>query len=233
MNGAATTVHIVEDEPGVLRSLMRVLSGAGHEVRGYNSSEEFLAQCGQDDAGCIVMDVCLPGMTGLDLQEHLNARGCVQPVIFVTGKADVSSSVRAMRAGAMNFLTKPVEAETLIGSVQEALHRGAFEQRRRTRREIVLQRLATLTPREHQVFEAVVSGYLNKQTAAAFGVGEKTIKVHRGRVMHKMQAKTLAQLVRMADGVRESAAEDDWDLGADDTFGLVPPTPIDTHRSWS
>ncbi|MET0985954.1 MAG: LuxR C-terminal-related transcriptional regulator, partial [Steroidobacteraceae bacterium] len=145
----------------------------------------------------------------------------------------VPSSVRAMRAGAMNFLTKPVEAETLIGSVQEALHRGAFEQRRRTRRDIVLQRLETLTPRERQVFEAVVWGYLNKQIAASFGVGEKTIKVHRGRVMHKMQAKTLAQLVRMADGIRESAMSDDWEIEVNETFGHAVPSAIDTHRSWS
>lgn len=204
----------------VLRSLMRVLSSAGHQVRGYGSSEDFLAHGAAGADGCIVMDMCLPGMTGLDLQKHLVSKGCRQPIVFVTGKADVVSTVQAMRAGALNFLLKPVEAETLIGSVDEALRRNAVECRSRDRRDHVLQRLATLTPRERQVFVQVVNGRMNKQIAAEFGVGEKTIKVHRGRVMHKMGAQTIAQLVRMAEQIQSPA---DSDIDGVDTLGHDTP----------
>lgn len=199
MNAVMPTVHVVEDEPAVLRSLMRVLSNAGHQVRGYESPYEFLSQIDGDATGCIVIDLCLPGMTGLDLQEQLTRNGCLQPVVFVTGNADVSASVRALRAGALDFLIKPVEAQALLESVSEALQRSAIEQRKRITRAIVQQRAAKLTARECQVFGGVVGGLLNKQIAAQFGVSEKTIKVHRGRVMHKMGAHTVAQLVRMAD----------------------------------
>lgn len=199
MNAVTSTVHVVEDEPAVLRSLMRVLSNAGLCVRGYRSPHEFLSQADRESSGCIVLDVYLPGMTGLDLQEQLTRNGCVQPVVFVTGSADVSASVRAMRAGALHFLIKPVEAQALLESVREALERSAIELRKRFERSLVQQRAATLTPRERQVFEGVVNGLMNKQIAAQFGVSEKTIKVHRGRVMHKMGAHTVAQLVRMSD----------------------------------
>lgn len=199
MNAVMPTVHVVEDEPAVLRSLMRVLSNAGLRVRGYESPYEFLSQVDRASAGCIVIDLCLPGMTGLDLQEQLTRNGCLQPVVFVTGNADVSASVRALRAGALDFLIKPVEAQALLESVNEALQRSAIELRKRINRSIVQQRAAKLTARECQVFGGVVCGLLNKQIAAQFGVSEKTIKVHRGRVMQKMGAHTVAQLVRMAD----------------------------------
>lgn len=202
MNAVTSTVHVVEDEPAVLRSLMRVLSNAGLRVRGYQSPHEFLSQVDGSGSGCIVLDLCLPGMTGLDLQERLTRDGYLQPVVFVTGNADVSASVRALRAGALDFLVKPVEAQALLESVNEALQRSAVELRKRMERSVAQQRVATLTPRERQVFEGVVNGLLNKQIAARFGVSEKTIKVHRGRVMHKMGAHTVAQLVRMADQVR-------------------------------
>lgn len=234
MNQTRSTIHIVEDEPAVLRSMMRVLSTTGHEIRGYGSSEEFLSRkdaavdTDADADGCIVMDLCLPGMTGLDLQQQLLARGQAQPIVFVTGKADVTTSVRAMRAGACNFLLKPVEAEALIESVQEALQRSAFERRRKARQDLVQARLATLTPRERQVFQSVAAGLMNKQIAAQFGVGEKTIKVHRGRVMHKMGAQTVAQLVRMAEQVRSTADSAD----EDDVFRASPPLPH-SEGSWS
>lgn len=199
MNAVTSTVHVVEDEPAVLRSLMRVLSNAGLQVRGYESPYEFLSQVDGESAGCIVLDVNLPGMTGLELQQQLMRKGCLQPVVFVTGYADVSASVRALRAGALHFLIKPVEAQALLDSVHEALRRSAVELQKRIRRAILQQRAATLTPRERQVFEGVVVGLLNKQIAGQFGVSEKTVKVHRGRVMHKMEAHTVAQLVRMSD----------------------------------
>lgn len=199
MNESMPTVHVVDDEPAVLRSMMRVLSNAGLQVRGYESPGEFLSQVDGASSGCIVIDLCLPGMTGLDLQQQLVRSGCLQSIVFITGNADVSASVRALRAGALNFLIKPVEAQALLESVDEALRRSAIELRKRILRSIAQQRAATLTARESQVFERVVGGLLNKQIAAQFGVSEKTIKVHRGRVMHKMGAQTVAQLVRMAD----------------------------------
>ena len=208
MNAMTSTVHVVEDEPAVLRSLMRVLSSAGLRVRGYESPHELLSQIDGTVSGCIVLDLCLPGMTGLDLQEQLVRNGCMQPVVFVTGNADVTASVRALRAGALDFLIKPVEAEALLESVHEALERSATELRKRINRSVLEQRAAMLTSRERQVFQGVVSGLLNKQIAAQFGVSEKTIKVHRGRVMHKMGAHTVAQLVRMSDQLRSCDEQD-------------------------
>lgn len=202
MNTVTPTVHVVEDEPAVLRAMMRVLSNAGLRVRGYETPHEFLSQVDDSSTGCIVIDLCLPGMTGLDLQQQLVRSGCVQPIVFVTGNADVSASVRALRAGALDFLIKPVEAHALLESVYEALERSAIELRKRMGRALIQQRAAMLTPRERQVFDGVVGGLLNKQIAAEFGVSEKTIKVHRGRVMHKMGAHTVAQLVRMSDQMR-------------------------------
>lgn len=199
MNVGTSTVHVVEDEPAVLRSLMRVLSNAGLRVRGYESPYEFLSHFDGESTGCIVIDLCLPGMTGLDLQEQLKRNGFWQPIVFVTGNADVSASVRALRAGALDFLIKPVDAQALLESVNVALQRSAVELRKRISRSVMQQRAATLTPRERQVFEGVACGLLNKQIAAQFGVSEKTIKVHRGRVMHKLGAHTVAQLVRMSD----------------------------------
>lgn len=199
MNVGTSTVHVVEDEPAVLRSLMRVLSNAGLRVRGYASPYEFLSHFDGESTGCIVIDLCLPGMTGLDLQEQLKRNGFWQPIVFVTGNADVSASVRALRAGALDFLIKPVDAQALLESVNVALQRSAVELRKRISRSVMQQRAATLTARERQVFEGVACGLLNKQIAAQFGVSEKTIKVHRGRVMHKLGAHTVAQLVRMSD----------------------------------
>lgn len=206
MNAVTSTVHVVEDEPAVLRSLMRVLSNAGLQVRGYESPYEFLSAVDGESSGCIVLDLCLPGMTGLDLQQQLRRNGCLQVVVFVTGNADVSASVQALRAGALHFLTKPVEEQALLESVHEALRRSALELRKRINRSVVQQRAAKLTARERQVFDNVVSGLLNKQIAAQLGVSEKTVKVHRGRVMHKMGAHTIAQLVRMSDQLRPSDA---------------------------
>jgi FixJ family two-component response regulator len=209
MNVQGSTVHVVEDEPAVLRSLMRVLSNAGLRVRGYECPLEFLSQVDREESpGCVVLDLCLPGMTGLDLQQQLRRMGCVQSVVFVTGNADVSASVRALRAGALHFLTKPVEEQALLESVHEALRRSAIEMRRRINRSVAQQRAATLTARERQVFDSVVSGLLNKQIAAQFGVSEKTVKVHRGRVMHKMGVHSVAQLVRISDRLRPADDED-------------------------
>ena len=152
MNAVTSTVHVVEDEPAVLRSLMRILLNAGLQVRGYECPYEFLSQVDKDSSGCIVLDLCLPGMTGLDLQQQLTRDGCVQSVVFITGNPDVSASVRALRAGALHFLTKPVEAQLLLESVNEALRRSAIELRKRIDRAAALQRFTTLTSRERQVF---------------------------------------------------------------------------------
>lgn len=214
MNEAMPTVHVVEDEPAVLRSMVRLLSNSGLRVRGYSSACELLAQLDGGTSGCIVIDLCLPGMTGLDLQQRLMRNGCLQSIVFVTGNADVSASVRALRAGALDFLIKPVEAQALLQSVHEALERSAIELRKRINGAVAKRRAETLTPRERQVFEGVVDGLLNKQIAAQFGVSEKTIKVHRGRVMHKMGVHTVAQLVRISDQLSSSEEQEPRALAA-------------------
>ncbi len=199
MNEAAPIVFVVDDEPAVCISLKRLLRTVGLEARTYASAQEFL-RCDRPDApGCLVLDVRLPGLSGLDLQQELTAAKIDLPVIFITGHGDIPMSVRAMKAGAVEFLTKPFREQELL----EAIHRG-IEQNRVMRQNsaelrILQGRYALLTPREREVFPRVTRGLLNKQIAAELGTSEKTIKVHRGQVMQKMKAASLAHLIQMAE----------------------------------
>jgi FixJ family two-component response regulator len=199
MNEAAPIVFVVDDEPAVCISLTRLLRTVGLEARTYASAQEFLL-CERPDApGCLVLDVRLPGLSGLDLQQELTAAKIDLPVIFITGHGDIPMSVRAMKAGAVEFLTKPFREQELL----EAIHRG-IEQNRVMRQNsaelrILQGRYALLTPREREVFPRVTRGLLNKQIAAELGTSEKTIKVHRGQVMQKMKAASLAHLIQMAE----------------------------------
>jgi FixJ family two-component response regulator len=198
MNEAAPIVFVVDDEPAVCISLKRLLQTVGLATRTYASAQEFL-RCERPDApGCLVLDVQLPGLSGLDLQQELTAAKIDLPVIFITGYGDIPMSVRAMKAGAVEFLTKPFREQELL----EAIHRGIEQSRvmRQNSAELrILQgRYALLTPREREVFPRVTIGLLNKQIAAELGTSEKTIKVHRGQVMQKMKAESLAQLIQMA-----------------------------------
>lgn len=208
MSDRLPTVFLVDDEPEVLKAVARLLRAEGFPVAAFSSPREFLDQVDPDAPGCLVLDMSMPGVSGLEVQRELEERGCVLPVIFLTGRADVPDTVRAMKGGASDFLTKPVEDEELLAAVRGALARDAATRRERAEVASILARLGTLTPREREVLEHVVAGELNKQVAGRLGTVEKTIKVHRARVMEKMKAASLADLVRLAQraGVRPRQA---------------------------
>ena len=199
MSAIPVILYIVDDDPEVRRALARLLRSAGYTTRSFGSASEFLVSGeARFSAGCIILDLAMPGLNGLELQEYLSASECHRPIIFLTGNGDISKSVRAMKAGAVNFLTKPVDDHELLNAVEEALRVDAAERALWSSRHSVSERMATLTPRERQVFEQVVTGRLNKQIAAELGIVEKTIKVHRARMMRKMNAASLVDLVRLA-----------------------------------
>ncbi len=193
------TVFVVDDDAAVLRSLRRLLASAGFEVVAFDSPQAFLDGLGGDASGCVVLDYSMPGLNGLELQQALGARGSPLPVIFLTGRGDIPTSVRAMKGGAVDFLTKPVEGEVLLAAVRQAILRDRSQREERAGQAEMRRRLATLTARELEVLRHVVAGRLNKQIAAELGTVEKTVKVHRARVLEKMQAQSLADLVRLAE----------------------------------
>jgi FixJ family two-component response regulator len=205
MNVSRLTVAVVDDDDGYRKALTRLLSEAGYEVRAFASATEFLVGKAQDACACVLLDVRMPGMSGLDLQEVLAAEADPLPVIFLTGFGDFPTCVRAVKAGAADFLTKPVPWDVLVGALEDALARAA------ARRAAVVQlrsarlRYDALTPRERQVFAAVVGGQPNKQIAAELGATERTVKAHRGRVMQKMGVRTLVDLVHIADLLQSDA----------------------------
>ena len=197
----APMVFIVDDDPSVRKSLARLLRGAGYEVEAFASAGEFLARPHHDAPCCLVLDVRMPGLTGLELQEALAVAGYAMPIIFVTGHGDVPTSVRAMKAGAVDFLTKPFNDTDLLDAVQDALKRDRAARRERAEVEVVRARLTKLTPREREVLPLLVTGMLNKQIGYDLGITERTVKVHRARVLEKMQAGSVAELVRLAERV--------------------------------
>jgi FixJ family two-component response regulator len=198
---ATTVVFVVDDDPSVRKSLTRVISAAGYVVEAFASAREFLARAPVSGPACLVLDVRMPGVTGMDLQSTLAHAVHRIPIVFITGHGDVSMSVTAMKAGAVDFLTKPFASKDLLGAIQRAVERDTRNLGTEARTEDIQARARTLTPRERQVFALVVTGMLNKQIAAELGVVEKTVKVHRARVMEKMRAGSVAELVRLADGV--------------------------------
>jgi FixJ family two-component response regulator len=193
------TVYLVDDDAGVLKALSRLLRAKGYEVKSYVSPQEFLEQHDPAVSGCAVLDVSMPGLDGLELQRALTAGGSHRPIVFITGKGDVPTSVRAMKAGAIDFLTKPTKDTDLLEAIRRAEERDAEARRRLSELEVVQAKLRTLTPREREVLTHVVAGRLNKQIAADLGTVEKTIKVHRSRMMGKLGLRTVADLVRMAE----------------------------------
>jgi len=195
MNGGR--VFLVDDDVAVLTALSRLLREAGFDVEAYQSPSEFLLNEDIETPGCAVLDVALGDRSGLDVQSALANKGDTRPIIFITGKGDIATSVQAMKAGAVDFLTKPVLEENLIAAVRNALERDRLAREEGARLESVAERLASLTPREHEVLASVVAGRLNKQIAAELKIAEKTVKVHRARVMAKMAVRSVAELVRV------------------------------------
>ncbi len=198
------TVFVIDDEPSVRKSLQRLLRAAGFRVEAFPSAREFLAQGGDKAWGCLVLDIQMPEVNGLELQQLLGEKECALPIIFITGHGDVPTSVRAMKAGAIDFLSKPFDQKDLLEAVNRALVKARRETGEQEAAHGARARLAMLTPREHEVLLQVIAGRMNKQIAADLGTAEKTIKVHRGRVMHKMGVQSVADLVRLCEkaGIR-------------------------------
>lgn len=199
MSGGTPIVFVVDDDASVLRGLKRLLRSAGFTAETFASAPEFLERYDRNAVGCVILDLAMPGFDGLQMQKALTDRGSVLPIIFLTGHGDIATSVQAMKGGAVDFLTKPVTDEELLSAVRIAILRCEALYRVREEIAIIRRRVATLTPREREVLTHLLSGKLNKQIAADLGTAEYTIKVHRARVMKKMQADTLAALVRLAE----------------------------------
>jgi FixJ family two-component response regulator len=197
MDEELRTVFVVEDSAEVRNALSRVLTAAGHHVRSFESAEGFLSEQDQMAPGCLLLDVCMPGLNGIELQRELAASPAPRPIVFLTGMGDIQTSVHAMKEGAVDFLTKPVEADRLLAAIDQALRRDSEQRMQRAIKTTLEQRFKTLTPRESLVMGQVVRGRLNKQIAALLGCGEKTVKVHRARVMTKMKVRSVAELVRI------------------------------------
>lgn len=193
------TVFLIDDDPAVLKALSRLLRSAGHAVESFEGGEAFLRAYNPERPGCLLLDLAMPGLNGLELQRRLAEAGGAPAIVFLTAQGDIPASVRAMKAGAVDFLTKPAADETLLEALRAALARD--EANRRTRHELagLRARLASLTPREREVLELVVTGKLNKQIAAELGTAEKTIKIHRARVMAKLGAGSVAELARLIE----------------------------------
>ena len=198
MNDASHMVFLIDDEPSVLKALARVIGATGFRTASFSSPQSFLEQYEPAARGCIVLDVSMPGFTGLELQQALIEKNYSLPIVFLTARGDIPTSVRAMKHGAVDFLTKPVDDNDLIAAVDRALAREATDHVRRAQITELQMRFSTLTSREQEVLGHVIAGRLNKQIAAVLGTTEKTVKVHRARVMEKMQAQSLAELVRLS-----------------------------------
>ena len=198
MNDSTPLVFMVDDDASVVKAIARLLNAAGYRVAGFGSPREFLDQYTDADRGCLLLDISMPGLNGMQLQQALLEKNCALPIIFLTGHGDIPTSVQAMKHGALDFLTKPVDDAALIAAVQQAFAQEAAGRALRTEVAGLRQRAATLTRREHEVLGHVIAGRLNKQIANLLGTTEKTVKVHRARVMEKMQAQSLAELVRMS-----------------------------------
>jgi FixJ family two-component response regulator len=199
------TIFLVDDDADVLKALSRLLRAKGYNIKSFTSPQEFLTNHDPSEPGCAVFDVSMPGLNGLELQQALTAAGSQRPVVFLTGKGDIPTSVRALRAGAIDFLTKPVSGNDLLEAVARAESEDARIRFVNAEVALINAKIATLTPRELEVMTHVISGKLNKQIAGDLGTVEKTIKVHRGRVMEKLAVRSVAELVRMAEKAGISA----------------------------
>ena len=197
MSDRPPIIFVVDDDPSIRKSLQRLLTVAGFQVQTFGSAREFLAAGHSDPPNCLILDVRLPGLDGLELQKLLTEQGPAPPIVFITGHGDIPMSVRAIKAGAIDFLAKPFSEEALFSAVEQAIDKSRRDNALIADMTEIRNRLSLLTPRETEVLRHVVSGHLNKQIAVEMGVAEKTVKVHRGRAMHKLHAQSVAELVHM------------------------------------
>lgn len=204
MTSGEFVTFVVDDDRSVLKSLSRLLRTKGYEVRAYQSGREFLDQHDPDVPGCAILDMSMPGMSGLEIQRELAISDVNRPVVFLSGSSGVPASVKAMKEGAVDFLTKPAKARDLLEAIAAACERQLKAREQKGELNDIQARIANLTPRERQVLDGVVSGLLNKQIAGRLGISLKTVKLHRSRMMHKMSVRSVADLVRIAEaaGVR-------------------------------
>jgi len=200
MTSSVGTVFVVDDDESVRTALKRLLTSTGHKVFTFSSAEEFFKHdhC-FDVCGCLVLDIRMPGLSGLELQDQMAVAGISIPIIFITGHGNVPTSVRALKAGAVDFLEKPFDDLVLLNTIHRAIAKDTRAKQAQSKIKAINQRVSSLTPREKEVFTLVVTGMLNKQVAFELGTSEKTIKVHRARVMQKMSAESFADLVRLAE----------------------------------
>jgi len=199
MSTSGGIVYILDDEPAMVKALMRLLLARRFEARGFTSVRAFLEAYRPENSACLVLDVAMPELEGLELQRHLTRQGILLPIIFVTGHGDIPMSVRAIKAGATDFLTKPVDADALVQAVRTALQVAEIQRREASEIAALEARLASLTLRQREVLKHVVAGQLNKQIAFDLGTGEQNVKLHRAQVMKKMGVDSLADLVRVAE----------------------------------
>ncbi len=199
MRAAHGVVHVVDDEAGMRKALARLLRAEGFEVRVFASASEFLAAHRADETACVILDVAMPELDGMELQHRLTRGGVLVPIVFLTGHGDIPTSVRAIKAGAVDFLTKPVNDADLLRAVHAGLQLAATQRAEQAAHAALTASYGRLTPREREVMAHVVAGKLNKQIAAELGTGEQNIKIHRGRVMRKMGVQSVADLVRAAE----------------------------------
>lgn len=196
------TVFVVDDDEAVRGGLRRLIESVGLKVETYGSAQEFLSNCDPDRQGCLVLDIRMPGMGGLDLQDQLVKQGMRLPVIILTGHADVPAAVRALKAGAIDFIEKPFNSQALLDRIQQAIRRDTEERRQSAAELLISQRFAQLTSREKEVMEMMVVGKANKVIAIDLDISERTVEFHRANIMKKMQARTLAKLIHMSHAVR-------------------------------
>ena len=207
MSQTNTIIFVVDDDASMRAGLSRLLRSAGYECEAFESAQAFLRREHHTSLGCLVLDLRMPHVTGLELQERLGRLGYHLPIIFLTGHGNIPHSVEAVKRGAVNFLTKPVDEEALLASIEEALVRGRQLLAAAHERTAILQRTGTLSAREFEVMQGVIAGALNKQIAAHLGIAEKTVKIHRGQVMDKMKVDSVAELVRLCEsaGIKPAA----------------------------